>query len=127
MSQIKEKQEEKERGEWENLAAEQRQEQEGLLRQLGMLARFHNIMGNDTIHSLEMISREIKNIFTHSAMVDRVSAMLNYFLLHLVSFSMNIVSRATYTKGVMGMVRRGSLQPGGLHKTPQDFDVLQQE
>ena len=27
----------------------------------------------------------------------------------------------------MGMVKRGSLQPGGLHKTPQDFDVLQQE
>ncbi len=25
---------------------------------------------------------------------------------------------------VMGMVKRGSLQPGGLHKTPQDFDVL---
>ncbi len=88
MSQIKEKQEAKEGGEWESLAAEQRQEQEGLLRQLGMLARFHNIMGNDTIHSLEMISREIKNIFTHSAMVDRVSAMLNYFLLHLVSITL---------------------------------------
>ena len=85
MTQIKEKQEEKDRGEWESLETRQRQEQEGMFRQLGMLARFHNIMGNDTIHSLEIISREIKNIFCHSAIVDRIAAMLNYFLVHLVS------------------------------------------
>ena len=85
MTQIKEKQEEKDRGEWESLETQQRQEQEGMFRQLGMLARFHNIMGNDTIHSLEIISREIKNIFCHSAIVDRIAAMLNYFLVHLVS------------------------------------------
>ncbi len=50
----------------------------------GMLARFHNLMGNDTIHSLEIISREITRIFCRSAMVDRIAAMLNYFLVHLV-------------------------------------------
>ena len=85
MTQIKEKQEAKEGGEWQSLETQQRQEQEGMFRQLGMLARFHNIMGNDTIHSLEIISREIKNIFCHSAIVDRIAAMLNYFLVHLVS------------------------------------------
>ena len=84
MTQIKEKQEAKERGEWDQLEQQQRQEQEGMFRQLSMLARFHNIMGNDTIHSLEIITREIKNIFCHSAMVDRIAAMLNYFLVHLV-------------------------------------------
>ncbi len=40
MTQIKEKQEARERGEWESLEAPQRQEQEALFRQLGMLARY---------------------------------------------------------------------------------------
>ena len=87
MTQIKEKQEAKDRGEWEELETEQRQEQEGMYRQLSMLARFHNIMGNDTIRSLEIITREIKSIFCHNAIVDRIAAMLNYFLVHLVRTS----------------------------------------
>ncbi len=85
MSQIKEKQEEQDSEAWAELPANQRQENENNLRQLAMLARFHNIMGNDTIHSIQLITREIKSIFVHDVMVDRVAAMLNYFLLHLVS------------------------------------------
>lgn len=85
MAQIKEKQEERDAGTWAELPQQQRQETENNFRHMGMLARFHNMMSNDTIHSLEMISREIKSIFTNEVMVDRIVAMLNYFLLHLVS------------------------------------------
>jgi len=42
-------------------------------------------MGNETIHALEMMTTEIRSVFTHAVMVDRIAAMLNYFLLHLVS------------------------------------------
>ena len=85
MTQIKDKQAEKERGEWNALEPQQRQENENTLRQITMLARYHNMMGNNTIHALEMITREIKSIFCHKSMVDRIAGMLNYFLLHLVS------------------------------------------
>lgn len=85
MGQIKEKQEERDQGAWNDLPAQQRQETEMNFRHLSMLARFHNIMGNETIHSLELITQEIKSIFIHQVMVDRMTAMLNYFLLHLVS------------------------------------------
>ncbi|XP_061168185.1 ubiquitin conjugation factor E4 A-like [Saccostrea echinata] len=84
MTQIKDKQAEKDRGEWNNLDQQQRQENENTLRQITMLARYHNMMGNYTIHALELITREIKSIFCHSSMVDRIAGMLNYFLLHLV-------------------------------------------
>ena len=87
MTQIKDKQREKDSGEWNNLDQQQRQENESTLRQITMLARYHNMMGNFTIHTLELITREIKSIFCHSTMVDRITGMLNYFLLHLVSDS----------------------------------------
>lgn len=92
MTQIKDKQAEKERGEWNTLEPQQRQENENSLRQITMLARYHNMMGNNTIHALEMITREIKSIFCHKSMVDRIAGMLNYFLLHLVCNSNNIVN-----------------------------------
>lgn len=38
----------------------------------------------NTITTLEYLTEEIKTIFCHSTMVDRIAAMLNYFLLHLV-------------------------------------------
>ena len=87
MSQIKEKQEARDRGEWNALPPNERQEQDSNLGQLGMLARFHNLMGLDTIHTIELFSQEPKcnAVFTHNVIVDRIAAMLNYFLLHLVS------------------------------------------
>ena len=85
MSQIKTKQQEKESGSWSDLPPQQRQEQEGLLRQLGMMARYHNVMANHTIHALQQLTTHIKSIFCHPTFVDRLSAMLNYFLCQLVS------------------------------------------
>lgn len=84
MTQLKEKQAEKDAGAWSNLPPEQRQQQEADYHQLGMLARFHNVMGNETIHTLEYITRDIFHIFLNHIMVDRIAAMLNYFLVHLV-------------------------------------------
>ena len=85
MAQIKEKQAEQEAGDWERLSATQRQETENEFHHLSMLARFHNIMGVETIQCLELLTKEIKSIFCHPMIVDRMAAMLNYFLLHLVS------------------------------------------
>lgn len=84
MSQIKEKQEARDSGTWNELAPQQRQEMENGFRHMSMLARFHNIMGRKTIESLEMVTQHVKSIFVNGVMVDRVAAMLNYFLLHLV-------------------------------------------
>jgi|SRR6218665_3288158 len=86
MSQIKEKQEARDSGAWNELAPQQRQEMENGFRHMSMLARFHNIMGRKTIESLEMVTQHVKSIFVNGVMVDRVAAMLNYFLLHLVSY-----------------------------------------
>lgn len=49
-----------------------------------MIARFDNILGRETIHTLELLTSEINTVFTHTTMVDRVAAMLNYFLFNLV-------------------------------------------
>lgn len=84
MSQIKDKEQAKERGEWNTMTPEQRQEADMGLRQLSNIARYHNVMGNHTIHMIELMTREIKTIFCHNSMVDRISGMLNYFLVHLV-------------------------------------------
>nr|KAG5714930.1 hypothetical protein BaRGS_000418 [Batillaria attramentaria] len=84
MSQIKTKQQERESGAWRDLPAQQRQEQEGLLRQLGMMARYHNVMANHTIHALQLLTTRITTIFCHPTFVDRIAAMLNYFLCRLV-------------------------------------------
>lgn len=46
--------------------------------------RIDNILGKETINTLKYLTSEIKSIFCHSTMVDRVAAMLNYFLCHLV-------------------------------------------
>lgn len=48
------------------------------------MARYHNLMGMETITLLELMTRSIVAVFTHSTMVDRLAAMLNYFLKNLV-------------------------------------------
>ena len=41
-------------------------------------------MGKETIEMLERLTSEITAVFTHATMVDRIAAMLNYFLKTLV-------------------------------------------
>ncbi|XP_052837620.1 ubiquitin conjugation factor E4 A [Drosophila gunungcola] len=84
LEQIKQLQQAQDNGEWSGLSHNERQQQVSNLQHLGMLARFDNILGRDTINILKLLTTEIKSIFCHNSMVDRIAAMLNYFLLHLV-------------------------------------------
>ncbi|XP_017154449.1 ubiquitin conjugation factor E4 A [Drosophila miranda] len=84
LEQIKQLQQAQDNGEWNSLSQNERQQQVTNLHHLGMLARFDNILGRDTINLLKLLTTEIKSIFCHNSMVDRIAAMLNYFLLHLV-------------------------------------------
>ncbi|XP_049532096.1 ubiquitin conjugation factor E4 A [Anopheles darlingi] len=83
LQQIRQMQGAQDAGEWEQLPQNERQQNVANLRHLGMLARFDNILGRDTINILQLLTSETKSIFCHSSMVDRVAAMLNYFLLNL--------------------------------------------
>ncbi|XP_015110282.1 ubiquitin conjugation factor E4 A [Diachasma alloeum] len=74
----------RENGEWDKLPQHERDQQVGYLQHIGMTARFDNILGRETIATLKMLTCEIKSIFCHSTMVDRIASMLNYLLLQLV-------------------------------------------
>uniref|UniRef100_G1SHH0 Ubiquitin conjugation factor E4 n=1 Tax=Oryctolagus cuniculus TaxID=9986 RepID=G1SHH0_RABIT len=84
LSKIKIQQIEKDRGEWDGLAPEARREKEAGLQMFGQLARFHNIMSNETIGTLAFLTSEIKSLFVHPFLAERIISMLNYFLQHLV-------------------------------------------
>ncbi|XP_012254969.2 ubiquitin conjugation factor E4 A [Athalia rosae] len=84
MAQLKQLLQSQESGEWEKLPPEERRQQMRHLAHIGMIARFDNILGRETIHTLEMLTSEITSIFCHPTMVDRIASMLNYLLLQLV-------------------------------------------
>lgn len=84
LKQIRELQDAQANGEWVDLPETERQQRITSLHHLGMLARFNNILGRDTINFLKLLTCEIKSIFCHNSMVDRITSMLNYFLLNLV-------------------------------------------
>ncbi|XP_046891178.1 ubiquitin conjugation factor E4 A [Hypomesus transpacificus] len=84
LSKIKLLQLERDRGEWEGLAPDARKEKESSLQMFGQLGRFHNIMSNETIGTLAFLTSEIKGIFVHPFLAERIISMLNYFLQHLV-------------------------------------------
>uniref|UniRef100_A0A7N8XEQ8 Ubiquitin conjugation factor E4 A n=1 Tax=Mastacembelus armatus TaxID=205130 RepID=A0A7N8XEQ8_9TELE len=84
LSKIKILQLERDRGEWEGLAPDARREKESSLQMFGQLGRFHNIMSNETIGTLAFLTSEIKGIFVHPFLAERIISMLNYFLQHLV-------------------------------------------
>lgn len=74
----------RENGEWNKLPPNERDQQAGYLEHIGMIARFDNILGRKTIQTIKMLTSEIKSIFCHPTMVDRIASMLNYLLLQLV-------------------------------------------
>ncbi|KAK7882113.1 hypothetical protein WMY93_028287 [Mugilogobius chulae] len=84
LSKIKILQLERDRGEWDNLSPDARKEKESSLQMFGQLGRFHNIMSNETIGTLAFLTSEIKGIFVHPFLAERIISMLNYFLQHLV-------------------------------------------
>lgn len=84
MSQLRESQKERDSGEWLNLPTTQRAERESSFQHMSLLARFHNMLGAHTIQTLIRLTKEIPQMFTHATLVDRMAAMLNYFLSTLV-------------------------------------------
>lgn len=70
--------------EWNSLPADERSQNMSYLNHIGMIARFDNILGRETINTLRQLTSDITIVFTHTTMVDRVAAMLNYFLYNLV-------------------------------------------
>ncbi|KAM4652582.1 ubiquitin conjugation factor E4 A isoform 1-T2 [Discoglossus pictus] len=84
LSKIKIQQIERDRGEWDNLSAESRREKESNLLMFGQLARFHNIMSNETIGTLAFLTSDIHSLFIQPFLAERIISMLNYFLQHLV-------------------------------------------
>lgn len=84
MARIRTMNQARENGEWNGLPANERAQNMAFLQQTGAIARFNNILARDTIKTLERLTGEIKIVFTHPTMVDRVAAMLNYFLCNLV-------------------------------------------
>uniref|UniRef100_A0A672ZQ52 Ubiquitin conjugation factor E4 A n=1 Tax=Sphaeramia orbicularis TaxID=375764 RepID=A0A672ZQ52_9TELE len=84
LSKIKILQLERDRGEWDSLPPDARREKESSLQMFGQLGRFHNIMSNETIGTLAFLTSEIKGIFVHPFLAERIISMLNYFLQHLV-------------------------------------------
>ncbi|KAK9881497.1 hypothetical protein WA026_016380 [Henosepilachna vigintioctopunctata] len=84
MAKLREMQISRDSGEWDKLPTRERTENLQTLHRTGMVARFDNILGRDTINALVNLTSKITIVFTHSTMVDRIAAMLNYFLLNLV-------------------------------------------
>uniref|UniRef100_A0A0P4VWG4 Ubiquitin conjugation factor E4 A n=1 Tax=Scylla olivacea TaxID=85551 RepID=A0A0P4VWG4_SCYOL len=84
MSQLRESQKERDGGEWDSLTPAQRESRERSFQNMMLLARFHNNLGSHTIQILIRLTKEIPQMFTHSTLVDRMAAMLNYFLSTLV-------------------------------------------
>lgn len=84
LQQIRQLEQAQDNGEWANLPANERERNLANLQQTGNMARIDNILGRDTINVLKLLTSEVPAIFCHPTMVDRIAAMLNYFLLHLV-------------------------------------------
>ena len=83
MKQIKEKEAERDSRQ-PPLRGRELQQFEANLQHMTQLARFHNVAAVDTTHTLALLTSQCHKLFCHSIMVDRISAMLNYFLLKLV-------------------------------------------
>ncbi|KAG6443812.1 hypothetical protein O3G_MSEX002997 [Manduca sexta] len=84
MAQIRTMQAAQESGAWANLPPQEREQNHANLTHIGMLARFDNILGRDTIRTLVRLTAHAPYVFCHPTLVERIASMLNYFLLHLV-------------------------------------------
>lgn len=86
LTQIKNEEKDRNDGKWEGLPPAEKKEKERILKQLVQMARFHNMMSNETIDALAYLTTEpeVIDLLSHNTLVDRIVAMLNYFLEHLV-------------------------------------------
>ncbi|XP_028402978.1 ubiquitin conjugation factor E4 A-like isoform X2 [Dendronephthya gigantea] len=86
LSAVKTLQDERDKGDWEKLESPNaKKEKERELESSKAMARWHNILANETVKTLSYLTVEIKSPFRSSAMVARIAGMLNYFLVRLVA------------------------------------------
>ena len=83
MKRIQEEQNERENT-WPNLLLHEQQERAVAFQRLEGWARACNRMSLQSITVLDKLTKEIKEVFTHSTLVDRMAGMLNHFLKSLV-------------------------------------------
>jgi len=69
-----------EREGWSDLSAQERTENERQYAHTGQLAKYHNLMGKETIGVLELMTEGLTAVLTNPIMTDRLASMLNYFL-----------------------------------------------
>ncbi|CAM4797139.1 unnamed protein product [Rotaria magnacalcarata] len=84
MKKLRTHQDMKDSDQWNNMPEMQRQELENTFKSNGQYARYSNIMGIKTLIILNMITQYIQFIFCHPTICERLAAMLNYVLQHLV-------------------------------------------
>ena len=84
MKKLKEMQRSRDSGEWDKLTPDRRQQEQSNYHFQGRLARFHNVMGRDTIETFSWLTQEVKSIFCSTTLVERMAQLLNYFLKYLV-------------------------------------------
>ncbi|KAK3863322.1 hypothetical protein Pcinc_030892 [Petrolisthes cinctipes] len=84
LKKLREIEQQRESSEWTNLTPLERSERERNHQSMTSLARYHNLLGSHTMQTLIKLTKEIPQFFTHSLLVDRMAAMMNYFLASLV-------------------------------------------
>merc|ERR1712012_1545242 len=88
----------------------QEKEAERGFQHTGQLARYHNLMGGETIGVLELLTSSITAVITHPTLADRLAAMLNYFLKTLTgpeskSFKVSNLEKYSFRPGeVVGKI-----------------------
>lgn len=85
MSELK-KMEIAKREEWGNLPNEEQVRRQTQFDHYAALARFHNVLGANTLEAIKLLAQQdsCKRFFSHSVNCDRLAQMLNYFVVHLV-------------------------------------------
>lgn len=84
MNQLREAEKRRKTEEWSRLSPQQRTQANAGYAHIGRLARFHNVLSLSTIGTIAWLTSDIRTIFSHPTLVDRIANMLNYFLEHLV-------------------------------------------
>ncbi|GBG72537.1 hypothetical protein CBR_g12108 [Chara braunii] len=69
---------------WESIPEDERREKERYFRQMESMVRYDMMVANYNVRMLQYTSAEISTPFLLPEMIERIAAMLNYFLLQLV-------------------------------------------
>jgi ubiquitin conjugation factor E4 B len=89
LEEIHELEKAKDSGEWRRLPQEQQQEKEDNLRDLMRATRSYNLLSQATFKLFRNLSMEVVDPFMSPELIDRLAAMLDYFLVELAGPEMS--------------------------------------